>query len=476
MAAAAIIGTACQKHDGTSPLGGVESSKEITFLADGLDVAGTKTTPVTTASLNSFYVAGYDLQSGDLWNGNIITATKSGSVFNTGKYFPGDGTYEYAFFASNVEFEYADGSGVLEVENCNTDVIAVYAQSDYSAGTPVELYFGHILTRVGTVTVNTQSGYELLSASATLKGGITTGRYCLGEDTWATEDSTPSDKPLAAFSGSTSVRTSTNDLWLVPVTGGYDIQITYTLRKGDYSQTFTKTATADLQMGRINNITVTAVGGNAQEIQATVTVQPWGNNNIVASLDPIISFQDAGVKDACVSWFDANGDGELSEGEAAAVTTEMFEEVVTSDSFTAFVDGSQSDIYFSELQYFTGLDYIDSHWLTLSNECEVQVWLTIPSSVESFRLDAHELAFDGDSCQNLVIYTFTSLVPPTFEFDIHDVEDSTDLGPWFLVGAPASALPAYRTALQNLGYDVSTWDSGSHSYGYFLYEAGYENS
>lgn len=462
--------------------GGVESSKEITFRADGLDVVGTKTTPVTTASLNSFYVAGYDIgEDSDMWSGNIITATKSGSVFNTGKYFPGDGTYEYAFFASNVEFEYAAGSGVLEVENCNTDVIAVHAQSDYSAGMPVELNFGHILTRVGTVTVNTQSGYELLSASATLKGGITTGRYCLEEDTWATEDGTPSDKPLAAFSGSTSVKTSSNDLWLVPVTGGYDIQITYTLRKGDYSQTFTKTATAELQMGRVNNITVTAVGGSAQEIQATVTVLPWSNNNIVASLDPIISFQNSGIKDACVSWFDANGDGEISESEAAAVTSEMFEEHVNVDPWDFYVDYSENDIYFTELQYFTGLTYIDSHWLNIAQAAGLQLWVTLPSSLEAFRLDAQELV-SNDAERNLAIYTFTSLVPPTFEFDINDVNDSYDannwenLGPWFMIGAPASALPAYRSALQNLGYDVSTWDPDSHSYGYFLYEAGHENS
>lgn len=76
----------------------------------------------------------------------------------------------------------------------------------------------------------------------------------------------------------------------------------------------------------------------------------WKNFQNIVEMEPaspIIHFADAEVKRICVENWDTNGDGELSEGEAAAVTTlnGVFKE---NKSITAF----------AELRFFTGLEEI----------------------------------------------------------------------------------------------------------------------
>ena len=84
---------------------------------------------------------------------------------------------------------------------------------------------------------------------------------------------------------------------------------------------------------------------------------------------PIIAFADANVKALCVANWDTDGDGELSEAEAAAVTNlrNVFKEkqIITS---------------FNELQYFSGLTSIqEGAFYGCSNLSSV----TIPNSVTS---------------------------------------------------------------------------------------------
>ena len=70
-------------------------------------------------------------------------------------------------------------------------------------------------------------------------------------------------------------------------------------------------------------------------------------NITVGTLSSVITFADANVKALCVQNWDTNGDGELSEDEAAAVTSlgEVFK-------------GNTEITSFDELQYFTGLTEI----------------------------------------------------------------------------------------------------------------------
>ena len=83
-----------------------------------------------------------------------------------------------------------------------------------------------------------------------------------------------------------------------------------------------------------------------------------------------IQFQDKNVKDVCVAMWDTDGDGELSNEEAAAVTS----------IGTAFKENTDIK-YFNELQYFTGLTAIEEGAFA---GCTNLIALTIPANVVNF--------------------------------------------------------------------------------------------
>ena len=82
-----------------------------------------------------------------------------------------------------------------------------------------------------------------------------------------------------------------------------------------------------------------------------------------------ISFADAKVKAICVANWDTNGDGELDEDEAAAVT-----------SLNGVFTSNKTITSFNELQYFTGLAAIDDNDFF---GCSALTSITIPNNVTS---------------------------------------------------------------------------------------------
>ena len=92
---------------------------------------------------------------------------------------------------------------------------------------------------------------------------------------------------------------------------------------------------------------------------------------------PTISFADSNVKALCVQNWDKNGDGELSEAEATAVSDlgEVFK-------------GNTSITFFDELAYFTGLKSIGQNAFV---GCTSLTSITIPSSVTSIGPKAFNL-------------------------------------------------------------------------------------
>ena len=89
---------------------------------------------------------------------------------------------------------------------------------------------------------------------------------------------------------------------------------------------------------------------------------------------PIIQFADAEVKRICVENWDTDGDGELSEEEAAAVT-----------DLAGVFKHNASITSFDELRYFTGLTTIPSYSF---NECNALKQISIPQGVKTINYGA----------------------------------------------------------------------------------------
>lgn len=209
--------------------------------------------------------------------GEVVSVTKSGSSYLTGKYWPASDPGLTSFYASNVSPTFAASGPTVTLADCNTDVVCAHAASP-TYGVNCPLTFNHVLARVGTITLNTKSGYELSSVTATLKNGVTGGTYNLRTGAWSSLGA-GSDKSTGAFSGNTSAQNSDNDIWLIP--GTYTISLSYTLTKGDYVyNAVNKTGSVTILAGNTNNITTTAVGVDATEIVFSVSLTPWSNREV----------------------------------------------------------------------------------------------------------------------------------------------------------------------------------------------------
>ena len=120
-----------------------------------------------------------------------------------------------------------------------------------------------------------------------------------------------------------------------------------------------------------NTGVVTAVANGTAVITATTNdgTNLTAQCNVTVNISPVITFADANVKDICVDNWDTNGDGELSEAEAAAVT-----------NLGTVFKGNTSIASFDELQYFTGLSSIGNYAF---ENCSSLTSVTIGNSVTS---------------------------------------------------------------------------------------------
>lgn len=109
---------------------------------------------------------------------------------------------------------------------------------------------------------------------------------------------------------------------------------------------------------------------------SVITVSKSAESSSGGEDTKIITFKDETVKNICVANWDINGDGELSRGEAARVT-----------SIRKFFRGTDIK-YFEELQYFTGIDEIGEEAF---NQCHDLISIVIPDNV----LWIEDNAFNG---------------------------------------------------------------------------------
>ena len=129
------------------------------------------------------------------------------------------------------------------------------------------------------------------------------------------------------------------------------------------TETLTFTIQENPEENPARSATIRLIGECGDVLQSFVIMQDYQ-----PSSSPIV-FADANVKKVCVEKFDTNGDGELSEKEAAAVT-----------SITGYFFGNYAAAVktFNELKYFTKLKTIYQHAFY---GCESLTSISIPSNV-----------------------------------------------------------------------------------------------
>ena len=227
----------------------------------------TKATAITEipSSLN-FSVTTGKLGSSETTKKASASVSPASGKIATGLYQTANAT-SYNYYVSNCPITFAASGSTVSASN-TTDVIAGTVTSNT---TSPSVTLDHIFARTGNLTLNTQDGYTLsvISWSIASNTGGTAGTYNIATKAWSS---------LTALA-STSI-TKTSDMYLVP--GNYTLTVKYTLTKGDWTKSFTKSASVTLVGGKINNISGTASGGAASAISLTVSLTPWGSTDITA--------------------------------------------------------------------------------------------------------------------------------------------------------------------------------------------------
>lgn len=251
-----------------------EPSHEIVLQLDGgfQLSTDTKTTEVSSLPTSLYWGASTGSAGSETQKWAAASGSVTGGAIHTGKYQTLSPT-SYNYYVANQTFSIASAATTLTVADNSKDIIA--GRTGGSSSLTPSVTLEHIFARTGTLTMSTQSGYTISGISWTIvsKGSVsgTAGTYNLTTGSW-----TAASAPLS----STAVTTS-SDLYLIP--GTYTVTCQYTLSKGDYSDTFSRSADVTLVKGKINSISGTATGGAASEIVLTVSLNDWGDESINAS-------------------------------------------------------------------------------------------------------------------------------------------------------------------------------------------------
>lgn len=266
-ALAALLGASCAKETPST-----EGEELVISLAGDVVTSVEKTKATAISSVPS------TLYWGATTGGNAAGTENESAAYACASFSPSadkiyTGHYQtygvttYNHYVSNASFS-VGSSTTIAVPNNNTDIIAGRTAQTSSATPSVTL--NHVFARTGSLTMNTQSGYNIsvnwwsITGSSAING--TAGTYDMRTSSWTATSATLAE---------TSINGS-SDYYLIP--GQYVIKCNYTLTKGNwYSETFTKSATVTLAGGHVNNITGTASGGSATEIVMSVSLTAWNS-------------------------------------------------------------------------------------------------------------------------------------------------------------------------------------------------------
>lgn len=226
----------------------------------------------------------------------------------------------------------------------------MYAEADNISVPDVTIEPGQSAT-VAISLNNTEANLVSFQMDLTLPAGISINKNGCSLSSRFTDE----DQELTIGKQGTNVyRLTSTSFALIPITGTSGEIITLTLTASDNSEGGTAT---------LSNIRfVTSESGKVLVSDASFSIT-------VATPSPAITFADGNVKTICVANWDTNNDGELSEAEAADVTSlgEVFR-------------GNTEITSFDEISYFTGLTGFDDDAF---NGCSGLTSFTIPSNITS---------------------------------------------------------------------------------------------
>ena len=362
MLAASAALASCQT---SSPEAGQTPVNEIVFSANDINAAYnvvTKTSPVT--SLPSFYVSATTGAAGSessKWTSTQFNADEGEpptySAVSPGRWWP-DVDESYHFYASNNSLVYAAGGTSVSATTA-TDVVCAYMPSPTYKGTNT-LQFKHIFARVGDVTVSAASGYTISQVSISITpytGGtynLRTGEGHADQTGWSALTS-----GSATGLANTTPGTKANDLWLVP--GDYTLTASWRATRGDYQHDYTDVQTSavvSLEKGKVSAIDVT-LGGNAREIQFSISIEAWGAAALEADFPEDTSLPSFGGLNVAPSNLYYNG--------SAFVIKDAD---WNHDSFNAVYGLSEGSYYFNFIQLGKYFDADGESFSTLSGSID----------------------------------------------------------------------------------------------------------
>ena len=244
---------------------------ETTFDAE-LD---TKTTAISAVPSSLYWGASTGSAGSETSKYAATSSSVSSSKIATGKYQTATAT-AYNYYVANQTFTIGT-STTMTVANNNTDVIAGRSASATTSTTP-SVTLGHIFARTGSFSISSNQGYTVSNAAWKIVGKSdingTAGTYNLTTAAWTAAST--------KLTTETTV-TSSSDLYLIP--GTYTIKCTYTLAKGDYTNSFTSSQDVTLVAGKVNNITATVSKNPASGITISVSLTAWGTNGIAITYE-----------------------------------------------------------------------------------------------------------------------------------------------------------------------------------------------
>lgn len=273
--ALAVISVSCTK-EATTRTQSSAAPDEIEFRMDsGSFEADVETKASAVTALTSFNVHCFTGTPGSAET-SVFNVGFSGSTSYTGttrQFWPSTDP-GYHFYASNATITPAGGGAAITAANSTDIVVAKCLSPAYKQSNA--LTFNHIFARVGDVTVTSPSdgsNVSNLSITFTPKTG---GTFLINSGTW----SSTSNGSAVVLANATGVNAS-KDTYCVP--GAYTLNASYTLTKGAYSKSFTKSANVTFPEGKISAISTTLPNSDASEITFSVTVENWGTNTVNTS-------------------------------------------------------------------------------------------------------------------------------------------------------------------------------------------------